>query len=38
MNLSTHYKKVMSPWINSHYQKEMMIKEKCKKDFDIKVG
>jgi hypothetical protein len=38
MNLSTHYKKLMSPWINSHIQKEMMIKEKCKKDFDIKVG
>jgi hypothetical protein len=38
MNLSTHYKKLMSPWINSQNQKKMMIKEKCKKNFDIKVG
>ena len=38
MNLSTHYKKIMSPWTNSQIQKEMMIKEKCKKNFDIKVG
>ena len=35
MNLSTHYKKLMSPWINSQTQKKIMIKEKCKKNFDI---
>ena len=35
MKLSTHYKKLMSPWINSPNQKKMMIKEKCKKKFDI---
>ena len=38
MNLSSHYKKLMFPWINSPTQKKMMIKEKCKKNFDIKVG
>ena len=38
MNLSTHYRKLMSPWINSQNQKKMMIKEKCKNNFDIKVG
>ena len=35
MNLSSHYKKLMFPWINSKKQKKMMIKEKCKKNFDI---
>jgi len=38
MNLSIHYKKYMSPWINSQTQKNMMLKEKCKKNFDVIVG
>jgi len=38
MNLSIHYRNYMSPWINSQAQKNMMLKEKCKKKFDIIVG
>ena len=35
MNSSLKYKKLMSPWINIPKQRKMMIKEKCKKNFDI---
>ena len=35
MNSSTNYRKFMSPWLNTPKQRKMMIKEKCKKNFDI---
>jgi hypothetical protein len=35
MNSSINYRKIMIPWVNSHKQRTIMIKEKCKYNFDI---
>lgn len=35
MNSSNKYRKFMYPWLNIPKQRKMMIKEKCKKNFDI---
>ena len=35
MNSSVNFRKIMIPWLNSHKQRKMMFKEKCKYNFDI---
>ena len=35
MNSSHNYRKLMYPWLNTPKQRKMMIKEKCKKNFNI---
>lgn len=35
MNSSTNYRKSMNPWFNIPKQRKLMIKEKCKQNFDI---
>ena len=35
MNSSNNYRKLMHPWINSPNQRQLMIIEKCAKNFDI---
>jgi len=35
MNSTTKFRNLMHPWLNSPSQRKMIIKEKCKNDFDI---
>ena len=35
MNLSKNYRKLMSPWFNTPKQRQLMIIEKCKNNFDL---
>lgn len=35
MNMSKNYRKLMSPWFNTPKQRQLMIIEKCKNNFDL---